>query len=190
MINPHCKIESETGDDAAFINGVNNMVNSIAGHNGFAELYVIRIDNWFDHKWLNYSGKSVVPFAGLGVETSLKDEWRLKITVPPFNPARVLSVSKYQLMPSEESNWLRPLHKTKASNDNLHNSITHYTTNGLFVWYSSATEINKRGSIMVYSVQNGEVETFYAALKSDVPWKVTKVKGITPRELTALWNRS
>ncbi len=42
-------------------------------------VFVTRIDNWFDDKWLNFSG-------------TIKHEiaiWKGEITIPPFHPNRV-----------------------------------------------------------------------------------------------------
>ena len=39
---------------------MNQVARAISGElevRAFHEVFVIRIDNWFDHKWLNFSGK-------------------------------------------------------------------------------------------------------------------------------------
>jgi len=78
------------------------------------------------------------------------------------------------------------LHVKKSSNDNIHNRIQNYTQNGLFVWFSSNSKINKRGSLMVYRVQKEEIETWYSSFEKRVEWKVLQSKGIEMSEIKGL----
>ena len=65
------------------------------------ELWIIQIDNWFDHKWLRFSGMGGVasPFRVGGLVTpydSVKVEfYQDKVTFPPFTPNRVLGQWSY-----------------------------------------------------------------------------------------------
>ncbi len=94
-------IESEDADD--FIISLNKIVGKLIDKKDIDEVCLIRIKNWFDHKWLNYSGKSVVEYrGGAGLfDSSLNNEWREKITVPPFNPNRVLSELFFRIEPTD-----------------------------------------------------------------------------------------
>src|SRR6266571_4801101 len=57
-------------------------------------LFVVRIDNWFDHKWLYYSGKAAYdPDAAL-------DEFPRKgrqFIFPPFTPNRVIAQDCFRI---------------------------------------------------------------------------------------------
>lgn len=179
------KIEPRATDAVNFIASINKIISSLIDSYRFDDVFMIRIDNWFDHKWLNYSGKSVVQFQDSQlIESALQDEWREKITVPPFNPNRVLSEMFFGINSSVGTD--KTLHTVKASNDNIHNRIINFSTNGLFIWYSSETERNQKGSVMIYKVQQGKVETFYVSFENNKHWKAKQVKGITTTELTNL----
>lgn len=57
-----------------------------------------------------------------------------------------------------------------------HNRISDYTKNRMFVWYSSNTEINQKGSMMIYIVQAGDVKTFYISFVNINGWKINQTK--------------
>lgn len=185
MLDIKLNIKIEEGDAQEFIKIINEIITGLIENFQIDEICLIKIKNWFDHKWLNYSGKSVVQFhGGHFIEASLQNEWREKITVPPFNPNRVLLETFYRMRQTDNRMFENSLHKTKGSNDNIHNRITNYSKNGLFVWYSSETKINKKGSLMIYRVQNNIVETFYASFENINSWKIKQTKDIAVSELT------
>jgi len=190
MTNIDHEITIRDGDAPDFIKSINKIMFGLIEKFQINEVCLVRIKNWFDHKWLNYSGKSVVQFhGGAGLfDVSLDNEWREKITVPPFNPNRVLSETFFRVKPTENKMFEKPLHTTKDSNDNLHNRISMYTKNGLFVWYSSDTEHNQKGSLMIYRVQDGVVSTFYASFEHNNGWKIKQTKDIPVNELTCYIN--
>src|SRR5690349_19533022 len=60
-------IVSQAGDAPRFIHIVQNLAVGVAREQQPKRVYVIRIDNWFGPKWLNFAGKfSVGKGAGLG----------------------------------------------------------------------------------------------------------------------------
>ena len=184
-MSPDQEINIESGDADDFIISVNKIVGKLIDKKDINEVCLIRIKNWFDHKWLNYSGKSVVEFrggAGL-IDSALNNEWREKITVPPFNPNRVLSELFFRIGPTDNKMFEKNLHKKKDSNDNIHNRISAYTKSGMFVWYSSNTEINQKGSMMIYIVQDDNIKTFYVSFVNNNGWKINQTKNISANEL-------
>lgn len=53
-------VNSAETDDRNFISIVNSVADGIGNHSGAPnELWIIHIDNWFDHKWLRFSGTGV-----------------------------------------------------------------------------------------------------------------------------------
>lgn len=176
-------IEVKKDDAPEFIELINKIMRSLIDDHSIKEICKIRIKNWFDHKWLNFSGKAVIPFNGIKVDSALEEKWEQKITVPPFHPNRVLSETFFRKRPSENKIFEKRLHRVKTSNDNLQNRITNYTDDGLFVWYSSNTKINQKGSLMIYRVKDEAVETFYSSLENKEGWKIIQTKGIGINEL-------
>lgn len=83
--------------------------------------------------------------------------WRSELTFPPFNPKQIGAQlhwrrridGSYRDCP--RSKWVhKPLLGRSA--DNLNNRIAAFTDSGLFVWFTSHTQDNAHGSILVYSV--------------------------------------
>jgi hypothetical protein len=185
------EIKVSAGDSPEFIRMMNKIISTLVFQYGINDLYYVRIKNWFDHKWLNFSGNAVVPFESGGIlkiDAALEDKWQDKITVPPFSPKRVL-LETFVVRDGSDNNMLENfgLHKPRSSNDNLHNRISRYSENGLFIWYSSNTKANEKGSVMIYRVQKNEVHSFYATLEQHHgQWQVTRSKGIELNELKLL----
>jgi len=116
----------------------------------------------------------------------LQEEWREKITVPPFHPNRIIRQRYVRKQKTGNKAFEKRLHIKKISNDNIHNRIQNYTQNGLFVWFSSNSKQNKRGSLMVYRVQKEDIETWYASFEERKEWKILQSKGIDLNELKGL----
>ena len=156
------------------------------------ELYVTAIDNWFHHKWLRFSGIGVVPFEFPsfmnGADAALDEFSQDKVTLPPFSPKRIIR-QIYFRRDGRTSVYVKqerrtPLHKKQreSSSKNLQRRILDISDSGLFVWYSSNTLSQERASIMVYSVKNDEIETWFASFRKAAHWKLHVTKGID-REL-------
>src|ERR1700693_1167133 len=88
------QLEPNKTDDLEFIRLLNCMIEGILSQTKSKELYVVAIDNWFDHKWMKFSGIGVVPFefpAFMGRDDGALGEFSQdKVTLPPFSPRRVI----------------------------------------------------------------------------------------------------
>ncbi len=188
MLQENQKIKSEEKDSPEFINILNVIMNSIVKEYLVKEVVYVRINNWFDHKWLNYSGNAVVPFDFGGLKCfphneALQSVWRDKISIPPFNPNRVISSKFFIIQETGNLKIFKKIHKHRHSNDNIHNRIENYTSDGLVIWFSSNSELLQKGCLMAYRVQDEQVYTWYATLENRDGWKITKTKGIPTNEL-------
>ena len=86
------------------------------------DLYITRIDNWFDDKWIKFSGTIMH-------ELSI---WQLQdVTVPPFHPNRVELCDFYQLTNEDYKKQvpIQSLHIMQASKDNLKRKILDFKLN-------------------------------------------------------------
>jgi hypothetical protein len=139
------------------------------------DIYVTRIDNWFDDKWVGFAGTIMH-------ELSI---WKGNVTVPPFHPNRVDSCELYKCEEGEYKKQLirDPLHIFQASTSNLKRKITDFSDNGLFIWFSGNTVTNGKGSFMGYFVADNECFTFYLTLALHKGWKAEKVIGLTTHEV-------
>jgi len=95
-------IPSGLTDDSDFIDLLNSLLNGLLVQQAPEQLWVIQIDNWFDHKWLRYSGSGSVgskfpvdwTSAFMDRFDSVKEQfWQDKLTFPPFAPDRMKRIS-------------------------------------------------------------------------------------------------
>lgn len=187
MLTENQKVKVEQSDAPEFIEMVNKIMEAMIFKYNIGEVVFVKIKNWFDHKWLNYSGKTVVLFDFHGLkefyDAALENVWRDKITIPPFNPNRVIYSKFFREKETGNRKVEKSVHKWRISTDNMHNRVVNYTTDGLLVWFSSNTEINQKGSLMIYRSQKDQVYTWYATLENIGEWKITKSKGVKLDEL-------
>ncbi|HYV92336.1 MAG TPA: hypothetical protein VE978_11150 [Chitinophagales bacterium] len=139
------------------------------------DLYLTRIDNWFDDKWMKFSGTTMH-------EISI---WYADVTVPPFHPNRVESCEFYQY---NNGGYVlqvlnKKLHIEQWSQDNFKRRISGFTRNGIFFWYSGNSNSNDKGALMCYFVKDNECFTFYILLSGNKGWNVNKTNGISAKEI-------
>src|SRR5450755_4563575 len=84
-------------DDPTFISSVNCLTYGLVSRQGAPnELWIIHIDNWFDHKWLRFSGIGRVDFQfpafmnRIDAAPAVFYGGTRKLAFPPFTPNRVL----------------------------------------------------------------------------------------------------
>ncbi|WP_179019271.1 hypothetical protein [Winogradskyella forsetii] len=183
------KIKFDNTDDHGFKEIVESIIRNLILSLHPKEIAIVRIKNWFDHKWLNYSGKAIYKNeTGTNAMIPLVSEpcWSKEITIPPFNPNRVLSETIYRLYETENPKFEELLHVSQNSNDNVKRIISELTKNGICIWISSNSETNKQGSVMVYQIQNSEVITWYLNIEDKNGWKITKSKGIDKNTIQSM----
>ena len=135
---------TQPGDSAEFMKKVQALVVGVARDYKPARLYVIRIDNWFGPKWMHFAGKFSAGkhfYAGIH---------KVTLHVPPFVPHRVVAERVFA-GPNYDGTVARPpLHIECASMLALTRRIADVDKEAAFVWFSGQSEVQKRGSIMVY----------------------------------------
>jgi hypothetical protein len=184
--------ETVQADDSRFADILYAIVDGILARHQLKELFVTAIDNWFDHKWLRFSGIGVVPFESpsfMNMADAALDEFSQdKVTLPPFSPKRITRQSYFRrdgrTLVYVKQERRTPLHKKQreSSSKNLQRRIQDISDSGFFVWYSSNTLSQERASIMAYLVKNHEIETWFASFLRGAYWKLHDTKGID-REL-------
>ena len=163
-------------DDPRFMALASQLLDAAVTASRPSEIYLIRIDQWFDAKWLNFSGKVL---GALGVHGR-------PITVPPFHPHRVVSESHFSaaldsgiFVPTP----VLPLHIAQRSDQNLKRSITGVSPSAIFFWFSASTLDLDRGSTMLYRTNQGEVSSWYASFHRSPTWRLDRHRGISPTEV-------
>jgi hypothetical protein len=182
-------IRPDPTDDPDFIAIIERIAVRLFKQGDYEEVFIIEVKNWFDHKWLKFSGIGRVPFRHVldsKPQVALDEFFQEKITFPPFTPNRIL---RQQWHPAKELNRNAPVHKTNRrehSSWNLHRRVTQYARAALFVWFSSGTKRNDRGSLMVYAVHAGSVSAWYASFRKTNQWALDRTKDVPRDEIASL----
>lgn len=175
-------------DSAEIMKKVQALVVGVARDYKPARLYVIRIDNWFGPKWMHFAGKFT---AGKGAAIGVH---KVTLHVPPFVPHRVVAERVF-VGPNYEEIVRPPLHIECASSDALQRRIADIDKDAAFVWFSSESKVQKRGSIMVYlSVASSPLASrrkglrragaFYVGLSQrEMGWQPSMLRGISRAEV-------
>ena len=175
------KLKTDSTDDLGFVRVIESVVGNLISSLNPNEVSVIRIKNWFDHKWLNYSGREIRKYdnrAGATIPFILEPYWGKEITIPPFSPNRVICETFYRKKGKENSKFEELTHLWQRSTENRKRLISDKTENGLCIWVSTNSSVNGQGSLMVYQVRNSEIQTWYASIENKNGWKIMKTKGI------------
>jgi hypothetical protein len=140
------------------------------------EVFIIKVDHWFDFKWLAFSHKI---FGALGV-------WREPLRIPPFIPDRIIEELYFKKKVGE--NYQRevsnPLHIYQSSDNNAKRKIKRQSA--LFIWYSGETAINSQGSLMVYFFKEEFQNAWYVSFVKKSDWQIYKTNKISKSEVKSM----
>jgi hypothetical protein len=144
---------------------------------------------------MSFSGKGRVffdsPFAShAGV--SLDEMHQEQLTFPPFAPTRVAAEQHWER--GSDGEYTRAVERFRIhriqrqhSSANLQRRIVDLTDSGLFVWFSSTSAKDTRGSLLVYIVNDGTTIPWFASIKTDGgSWTLGEVKGLGRAEVEEL----
>src|SRR4051812_20614348 len=182
-------IKSDLTDDPEFIALIERIAVTSFKQRDYEEVFIIEIKNWFDHKWLKFSGIGRVSFRKIfdsQAQVALDEFFQEKITFPPFTPNRILH---QQWFPAKALRRRAPVHNIKRrehSSWNLQRRVADFAKSAVFVWFSSGTKANDRGSLMVYNVHAGSVSAWYASLRKAADWVLHQTKEISREAVESL----
>ena len=184
-------------DCPEFVDAVNYFIESLADIYNRPEMFVVRIKNWFDHKWLNFAGKTTTVYEEIGETNFLihPAHWIIMqdTVLPPFSPNRVLAqyyfkVTNEFIEKSELSGSIHKVYKMRSSK-NLNNKIINTSRSGLFIWLSSGSDKTGRASLLTYHTQGNRVGGWYVSFIKSDRWKVHLVKGAVRDRITQIFSR-
>lgn len=144
------------------------------------QIYVVRIENWFGRKWAGFAGKVM---GALGV--AYFDD----LVVPPFVPNRVTAQSCYELSSATGEYSLAgrgsELHLDQTSSQNLRRKVAELFPGVAFLWFSSNSAVNGRGSVMAYVPSPSGHERWFVemALGKTRGWHASHLIGPTRADL-------
>jgi hypothetical protein len=157
-------------DDPGFIEQVQRILVGCIKQYRPAEVYLIRIRDFFDYKWCYFSGKTL---GAIGVSKFCD------LTLPPFVPNRVISQDHYEHVVKNsviyEVSDAPPLHKHQPSEANFKRFIRRTTNDGTAFWFSSGSRRSGRGSMMVYNVTPDIKFGWHITLLKKTAWQIEKV---------------
>jgi hypothetical protein len=179
------------GDSAEFMRKTQALVVGAARDYEPARMYVVRIDNWFGPKWMHFAGKFT---AGKGFAIGVH---KTTLHVPPFVPHRAVAERVFAGPNFDEAVIRPPLHIECKSELALTRRIADVGKEAAFVWFSSESEVQKRGSIMVYLPfasgpttrrhERHRTGAFYVGLSEhEKGWEPAMLRGISRGEVEHL----
>ncbi len=200
------EIPSALTDDNEFIDAVNLIVNALVRCEAPAVVWVIRVDNWFDHKWLRFSGHGTTAryrtVGAINPRDTITEQFcdtvkvefsQDNLTFPPFTPERITDQWSFRRSDSGyvEDSLPKLPHRTERqwSHLNLQRRVEEHGKSNLFVWFSGNTLKNGRGSMMVYSVQSRNPDCWYAGFGRSDRWIAQRTKGINREDVLRLMAR-
>jgi hypothetical protein len=187
------KIDVGETDDPYFIALLDSLLSGLKKRDAPEGFWIIQIDNWFDHKWLRFSGIGSVYFRFPAFmnrpDAALDEFYQDKVTFPPFTPNRVMAQWSYARVGDDyvEVPWQVPHQSERQSSEaNLQRRVQDFGRSACFVWYSAKTVANGRGSVMVYNVTADGVKCWFAAFNRQETWKLHATKGVSRTEVEDL----
>lgn len=163
------------GDASEFVDTVESIVRGRLLGEPTKAVYALKLDNWFDHKWLNFVG-TIYPIS----------IWSGKLRIPPFVPERIIETRKYVWSPESERYDCRDaevVHEGPLGVTELLNKFIAPLADGsgLFVWMSGNTLSNGRGSLMVYDIVGDQQDSWYCGFtEKNGCWKLGRCQGTSP----------
>jgi len=177
----HVKLRATSDDDPGFVRLVSQILDSLVLQRAPDILAIIKVDNWFDHKWLNFSGKML---GALGV-------WKQPLTIPPFHPNRIKVQMVYRLSQQKKYELVEAplLHILQPSSENLNRKLihtAHATDTRVFVWWSGNTGTNAKGSFMAYIQSETDPTSWYVSFDCRDRWIINKTKNVSVEAVLGL----
>ena len=169
------EIESSKNDDKNFIELVQQILNVGINLGQPEEVFIVKVDHWFDFKWLTFSHKIL---GAVGV-------WNEILRIPPFIPDRIVEELYFEKVGKDyEKRISNPLHIYQPSENNTRRKIKR--NSALFVWFSSETTVNTQGSLMVYFFAKDFQKAWYVSFIKKAKWQIYKTDKISKAEVKAM----
>lgn len=170
------KLPPSDKDDPAFLALANHILNGAVATLEISEVFLVQVDNWFDHKWLGWRSRGDDP----------------ELRVPLFTPNRVRS-EKHFVRDASDSAWQaapmpKPLHLHQPGRPWLAEPLDRFSKRAAFIWYSGNSATNGRGSIMFYA-SGADGYSWYASLAGGEQWTIADECRVTKRELLSFEQR-
>ncbi len=142
-----------------------------------ADVRVVKIDNWFGHAWLGFSGKAL---GQLGV-------WKESLTIPPFVANRVVRQWHFERDYEQGGYHLegpgRNVHYQGPSRENLYRRVRHLVPSSALFWFSGNTLATGRGSLMGYIPLDQDHWGWFLSFGREHGWRAIRGKNIDDQDV-------
>lgn len=167
------RIAPAADDDPGYLACIENAVSALVKRAAPEEIFLVRMDNWFDQGFLNY-----------GVSGEHPEDFR----IPPFRKSHI--VSELYFLKNETGKYetakprfvLHPAMPEKTGPRLLRD----YAESTLLVWFASKSKIARRGSLMIYHVDEGRITAWFALFSKNGVWRVANAHGAAPESVAAI----
>lgn len=177
---PMIELETGRGDSHEFLHLASQLITGAAIATDLPPIYgvwVARVDGFFGRSWLGFRGK-LLGMAGYR-NRSLQDD----LAIPPFYTSRVLSVCYFAR--TEHGDWVRkrpPISRSMSVASSKHNVHSKIHLSGVYAWYSTDSERESKGAVMVYAIKKSPPNAaWYTMWENNPPWKLVQNIGIAVR---------
>ncbi len=178
----------EEGDADGFVELANDLLTATVAMYAPGEIYLVRIDNWFDWKWRGFQGKTL---GALGVHNYAR------LVIPPFHPSRVVRQQHLVQADSgyEDDGAGDPLHVKVPSQQALKRWVKNLAPAVVLAWIGGDSESAGRGSAMIYAakplpehgVEDGVWSSWYASfVRTGEAWELDRTDGLSKPEVRAM----
>lgn len=169
------EILASENDDKDFVQIVERIFNAGLKLGNPEEVFIIKVDHWFDFKWLAFSHKTL---GALGV-------WSKPLRIPPFIPNRIIEEIYFQKI-ANDYKWevSDPLHIYQTSENNAERKLK--CQSAYFIWFSGDTKNNSQGSLMVYSFEKDFQKAWYVSFVKNPAWQIYKTDKISRAEVKSM----
>jgi hypothetical protein len=169
----------DPADAAPFLAFADALVAALAERHRPEEIRVVRVLNWFDHKWLGWGST--------GSSRAVTESAQF----PAFTPNRI--VTERAFLPRGGGRWAeaeieQPIHRDEREHSarTSPRRVADFGRSAVFVWFSSGSAPNGRGSVMAYTVDRESVGGWYASFLDDGGWRLGGAKGILSGEIETM----
>ncbi len=188
-------------DDSDFYGLLDHFFERVAYRLRPPNLFLIRIDNWFDWKWLGFAGTvpldTISLLGPVDLPTATRGVWSsgANTTVPPFTPSRIVRQHHFRCGDGTIQRPSTPLavhsavrRRTAPRNERR---ILDICEAGWFFWLSSDSASTGRGSLLGYHANRDSVGGWYASFERSRSgrWIVSRSRNMNRDTLASLFGQ-
>ncbi|MEE8561981.1 MAG: hypothetical protein V3S92_00025 [Alphaproteobacteria bacterium] len=168
-------LSHEDGDAAEFISRATAIVWGFCCLALPKEIILVKIDNWFGFKWVEFFLYRERKF-GIPMDT---------LTLPRFTPNRIVWQHRYcrnEAGTYDLSDPGLPLH-LETTEEDLSRKAALLCPDSVIAWFSGNSGKNDRGSLMVYSLVDETPKAWFVEIGKSDGWRVQNIRGLSTIEL-------